>query len=253
MILVALAASLVSYPALAADCWFENGAVVAPASVAGIAGDYLLDPSAPTTLIHETRAQGEGITTPDLIAPVRIAGLSLAALPVKVVDLDSRSPGFDTPIAGVIGADALAGQVIDLDFAPCRVRIHGPGRRRLKGRVIPLKLVGGVPSVAAAVSDGQSARAGLFAVDWGSAGQVRLSDRLAAFRPTREGYDPLARNTAAGRLRAFSFQGELSEEAPSGLLTGLDPALSGSIGTGEWARWKVRLDLSSNWLTLSHR
>jgi hypothetical protein len=227
--------------------------VVAPASVAGIAGDYLIDPSAPTTLIHETRAQGEGIAVTELTAPVRVAGLSLAGLPVKVVDLDVRAPGFDTPIAGIIGADALAGQVVDLDFAPCRVRIHGPTGGRMRGRAVPLTLVGGVPTVRAAVSDDRSARAGLFAVDWSSAGQVRLSDRLAVFRPTREGYDPLARNSAAGRLRAFSFQGELSEEAPSGLIAGLDADVVGAIGTGEWSRWRVRLDLARKVLTLSAR
>lgn len=246
-----MAASLAGFPAWAADCWFENGAVVAPASVAGIAGDYLLDPSAASTVIHETRAQSEGIAATELTAPVRVAGLSLAALPVKVVDLDARAPGFVTPIAGIIGADALAGQVVDLDFAPCRVRIHAPNRRRLRGRAMPLVLVGGVPTVRAAVSDDRTARAGLFAIDWSSAGRVRLSDRLAVFKPAREGYDPLARNTAAGRLRAFSFQGELSEEAPSGLIAGLDPDVVGAIGTGEWSRWRVRLDLSRGILTLA--
>ncbi|HRD28184.1 MAG TPA: hypothetical protein PLO65_07785, partial [Caulobacter sp.] len=43
-----------------ARCWFENGAVVIPAEIAGVAGDWLLDPSAPHTLLHETRAQMEG-------------------------------------------------------------------------------------------------------------------------------------------------------------------------------------------------
>ncbi|MDB5469546.1 MAG: hypothetical protein JWR84_1106 [Caulobacter sp.] len=224
---------------------------MAPASVAGIAGDYLIDPSAPRTLIHETRAQTEGIAVTELEAPVRVAGLSLKALSVKVVDLDFRAPGFDTPIAGVIGADALAGQVVDLDFAPCRVRIHGPTRARPRGRVIPLTLVGGVPTLRAAVSDDRIALAGLFAVDWSSAGKVRLSDRRAAFRPALEGYDPLDRNDARGRLRAFSFLGELSEEAPSGLIAGLDPAVSGAIGTDEWSRWKLRLDMSRRQLTLS--
>lgn len=225
--------------------------MVAPASVAGIAGDYLIDPSAPKTLIHETRAQSEGIADTELTAPVRVAGLTLKALPVRVVDLDFRAPGFDTPIAGIIGADALAGQVVDLDFAPCSVRIHGPGGRRLRGRTIPLTLVGGVPTLRAAVSDDDQVLAGQFAVDWSSAGMVRLSDQVATFRPAREGYDPLARNVAPGRLRAFSFLGNLSEEAPSGLITGLDPAIVGTIGADVWSRWKLRLDMSRRVLTLS--
>lgn len=230
--------------------------MVVPASVAGIAGDYLIDPSAPKTLIHETRAQTEGIAVTELTAPVRVAGLTLKALPVRVVDLDFRAPGFDTPIAGIIGADALAGQVVDLDFAPCRVRIHGPpkrdlGGRKARGRAIPLTLVGGVPTLRAAVSDDDHAVAGQFAVDWSSAGMVRLSDQIAAFRPAREGYDPMARNDARGRLRAFSFLGDLSEEAPSGLIAGLDPAVAGAIGTDVWSRWKLRLDMSRRVLTLS--
>ncbi|WGM38049.1 hypothetical protein [Caulobacter sp. NIBR1757] len=246
-----LAACLFSSPALSADCWFENGAVVAPASVAGIAGDYLIDPSAPNTLIHETRAQTEGIAVTELTAPVRVAGLTLKSLPVRVVDLDFRAPGFDTPIAGVIGADALAGQVVDLDFAPCRVRIHGASGRRARGRAIPLTLIGGVPTLRAAVSDDDQALAGQFAVDWSSAGKVRLSDRIARFQPAREGYDPLARNDARGRLRAFSFLGELSEEAPSGLIAGLDPSVAGSVGTDVWSRWTLRLDMARRVLILS--
>lgn len=221
--------------------------------MAGIAGDYLIDPSAPQTLIHDTRAQTEGIVATELTAPVRVGGLILTALPVRVVDLDGRAPGFDTPIAGVIGADALAGQVIDLDFAPCRVLIHGPTGRPARGRAIPLTLIGGVPTLRAAVSDDDAAMAGQFAIDWGSAGQVRLSDRIAAFRPAREGYDPLARNTAPGRLRALSLWGELSEEPPAGLMAGLDPAITGTIGVDVWSRWRLRLDMSRAVLTLSGR
>ena len=120
----------------------------------------------------------------------------------------------------------------------------------MRGRAIPLILVGGVPTLRAAVSDDGKALAGQFAVDWGSAGMVRLSDQIAAFRPAREGYDPLARNTAKGRLRAFSFLGDLSEEAPSGLIAGLDPTLAGAIGTDVWSRWTLRLDMSRRVLTL---
>lgn len=230
-------------PALAADCWFENGAVVVPAEVAGIAGDYLIDPSAPTTLIHETRAQTEGFAAVDLVAPVRIDGLTLKALPVKVADLDDRAPGFDTPIAGVIGADALAGQVIDLDFKPCRVSIQPQARARSGGRMLTLVMVGGTPAVRAAVSDDRQARAGLFAMDWSSAGLVRLSDRVAAFKPPREGLNPSARNAAPGRLRALSISETLYEEVEAGLIAGLNPALTGSLGVDFWSRWRLRLDM----------
>jgi len=227
--------------------------VVVPAEVAGIAGDYLIDPSAPTTLIHETRAQGEGHTAVDLVAVVRVAGLRLKALPVKVADLDGRAPGFDTPIAGVIGADALAGQVIDLDFRPCKVSIRPSAGSRPGGRILPLVMVGGVPAVRAAAADDRSARAGLFALDWSSAGLVRLSDRIAAFRPAREGVDPAARHRADGRLRALSIRGELYEEADAGLIAGLDPALMGSLGVDFWSRWRLRLDMKRRVVVLFPR
>jgi hypothetical protein len=249
------ALALVAAPALAQDaaCWFENGAVVAPAEVAGIAGDYLLDPSTPVTEIHETRAQGAGFSQTALVADARVGGLSRAGLPVRVVDLDSRSAGFDTPIAGVIGADLLAGQVVELSFAPCRLSIHRPGpaaRARRGEQVLAVELVGGVPAVRAAASDDDEARAGLFAVDFSAQGLVRFSDRVAGLEPKRQGVDPLARNVAPGRVRALSVAGRLYEEAPAGLAAGLDPRLSGALGVGLWSRWRLRLDMAHATLTL---
>lgn len=130
-----------------ARCWFENGAVVIPAEIAGVAGDWLLDPSAPHTLLHETRAQMEGLP-PDFAAHGRVAGVPLDDLRVTVADLDGRAPGFPTPIAGVIGADVLGRFVVDLDFTPCRIRLAARGRRLAVrgGRTLPLAMVGGVPT-----------------------------------------------------------------------------------------------------------
>jgi hypothetical protein len=220
--------------------------------VAGIAGDFLLDPSTPTTQLHETRAQGAGFAEPALVARARFAGLTREALPVRVVDLDSRSPGFDTPLAGVIGADLLAGQVVELTFAPCRLSIHAPGRpgHRRGEQVLPLVLVDGVPAVRAAASDGRTARAGLFAIDLSSRGLARISDRLAALQPGRAGEDPTARYRAPARLRAVSVGGQLYEEAPAALAAGLDPRLTGSLGVDLWSRWRLRLDMAHATLTL---
>ena len=52
--------SLLGGPAAAGEtaCWFENGAVVAPAAIGGIAGDYVIDLSAPRTLQLFQRAGG---------------------------------------------------------------------------------------------------------------------------------------------------------------------------------------------------
>jgi hypothetical protein len=111
-------------------CWFENGAVVAPAVIGDMAGDYVIDLSAPRTLLHETKAQMEGILEPELPLRVEVAGLKAQAVSVKVADLDARGAGFVTPIAGVIGMDVLAGHSVEIDFAACRLRIDQPWRAR---------------------------------------------------------------------------------------------------------------------------
>lgn len=238
-------------PAGAADtaCWFENGAVVVPAEIGGIAGDWLLDPSAAHTLLHDTRAEMEGLPS-RFTAPGHLAGLTLTPTVVTVVDLDDRAPGFATPITGVIGADVLARYTIDLQFAPCRVRISvGRPPRPRQAWSLPLVMVDGVPAVRAAVSDDRRARAGLFAVDWSSRAAVRLAD--ADLRPPVKGLDPTPRSLAPARLRALSIDGRLYEETSAGTAEGLDPALAGTLGVEFWSRWRVRLDIADGTLLLS--
>lgn len=232
-----------------AACWFENGAVVVPAEVGGIAGDWLLDPSSPRTELHETRAGMEGLPA-TFRAPGRLAGESLAAMDVAVVNLDGRAPGFPTPIVGVIGADVLGRYVVDIAFAPCRVRLSSPGRGRpAVGRVMPLTLINGVPTVQAAVSDDRRARRGAFAVDFSSRAAVRLT--AAGLAPAGTGAGRAPRGVAPARLRALSFDGQLYEEASAALAPEVDPALAGALGTDLWSRWRVRLDIGRGRLVLS--
>lgn len=229
-------------------CWFENGAVVVPAEIGGVAGDWLLDPSAPATLLHETRAEMEALP-PSFTATGRLAGERLAPVAVTVADLDDRAPGFVTPIAGVIGADVLGRYVVDLDFAPCRVRLNGrtaPATPR--GEVWRLRMTGGVPAVAAAVSDDRRARRGLFAVDWSSRAAVRVSG--AALNPAPVGAAPSPRNAAPGRLRALSVAGTLYEEPSAAVADDLSPDLAGALGTDFWSRRRLRLDIAGGRLTL---
>jgi hypothetical protein len=236
-------------PALAGEvaCWFENGAIVVPASVGGVAGDWLLDPSAPRTQLHNTRAAMEDLAD-GFVAEGRLAGLALPAVPVAVANLDGRAPGFVTPIAGVIGADVLAAFVIDLRFEPCRVRLYAGRPPRAMGRSVQLETVGGVPAVRAAVSDDRQARAGLFAVDWSSRAAVRLA--RASLRPTVAGIDPARRDQAPARLRALSLDGQLYEEPSAALAVDLDPGLAGTLGVDVWSRWTIRLDIAGGRLTL---
>src|SRR5689334_19922059 len=160
-------------------CWFENGAVIVPAVIADMAGDYVIDLSAPRTLLHETKAQMAGILEPELTLPVEIAGLKAPAVSVKVADLDARGLGFVTPIAGVIGMDVLSGHSVEIDFARCRVRIDQPWKAR-RQVVLAVEMVEGLPTIAAAVSDGPTALRGAFAIDTASLAMARLSTRGAS-------------------------------------------------------------------------
>ncbi|MET0274155.1 MAG: aspartyl protease family protein, partial [Phenylobacterium sp.] len=106
-----------------AACWFENGVVVVPAEVMGVAGDYILDTGQAQTQLAETQAQSAGFEATAPTGEVRLAGQRLEGRPVAVADLDVRAGLFPTPIAGVIGADVLRGVGVDVTFAPCRVRL----------------------------------------------------------------------------------------------------------------------------------
>lgn len=251
-LVLGLAASLLLASAARAGeaaCWFENGAVVVPAEIGGVAGDWLLDPSSAHTLLHETRARTAGL--PEAFAARgHIAGEALDGLRVTVANLDGRAPGFPTPIAGVIGADVLGLYVVDIDFAPCRVRLsRGEGPGRPEGRALTLTTVAGAPTVLAAISDDRRARRGTFAIDFSSRAAVRLTS--ATFTPPGSEAERAPRGVAPARLRALSFDGILYENLSAALAPDLDPALAGALGTDFWSRWRLRLDIRRGRLLLS--
>ena len=224
-------------------CWFENGAVVVPAAFGDIAGDYILDTSAPASLLHVTTAQTFGIETPTARARLKLAGERMAGFEMKVADLDARSRPFVTGIAGVIGADALAPFVTEIATSPCRVRLFRRSRGTPGPIRLPLRVVGGVPAVRAAISDGVTSRSGWFAIDTGAGPSLIAGARLT--RTPAEGTDPPV------RLRALSLGGWLFEQTPAGLMADPPPGLSGSIGMAAWARFRLRLDERHGWLELS--
>ena len=238
-----------AHPARAGEtlCWFENGAVIAPAAIADMAGDYVIDLSAPRTLLHNTKAQMAGITTETITLPVQVAGLKVPAVSVTVADLDDRGAGFATPIVGVIGMDVLAGHSIEIDFARCRVRIDQPWRTR-RQVVLPVEVIAGLPTIAAAVSDGPTARSGAFAIDTASRAMARLS--------TREGQvagklDVSARHKAPARLRALSLAGVLAENVPATMADDLPEGVVGTLGTALWARHRFRLSADARTLSIA--
>lgn len=228
-------------------CWFENGAVVAPAVIGDMAGDYVIDLSAPRTLLHETKAQMAGITQPELALSVEVAGLKTPAVAVRVADLDARGAGFVTPIAGVIGMDVLAGHSVEIDFARCRVRIDQPWKAR-RQVVLPVEVVEGLPTIVAGVSDGPKALQGAFAIDTASKAMARLSTRGA----TATGkLDITARHKAPARLRALSIGGVLAENVPASLADDLPDGVAGTLGTGLWARHRLRLAADARTLSVA--
>ncbi len=228
-------------------CWFENGAIIAPAVIADMAGDYVIDLSAPRTLLHETRAQMAGIIEPELTLSVEVAGLKAPAVSVKVTDLDARGAGFVTPIAGVIGMDVLAGHSVEIDFAACRVRIDQPWRAR-RQVVLPVVVVDGLPTIEAAVSDGPTALRGAFAIDTASLAMARLSTRGAAATGK---LDLTARHKAPAHLRALSIGGVLAENVPASLADDLPEGVAGTLGTGFWARHRLRLAADARTLSVA--
>ncbi|WP_340645618.1 hypothetical protein [Phenylobacterium sp.] len=235
--------------AQAAACWLEHGVVVVPARVAGVAGDYILDTGSPTTQLHETRAQMEGLP-PALRGEVRIDGLRLTERPVVVVDLDARTYAFPTPIAGVIGADILSAYVVDVSLAPCRVEIWRAGRVpkfRAETR-LKMRLIGGAPVVNAAAADGPRTAVGGFVVATGLDSPVRLDEALASV-PGAKADDLAPYGPRRARLRALSFAGGVFEGLGAGLQPHVDGVI-GAIGPQVLLRWSVRFDFPRGRLLL---
>jgi hypothetical protein len=173
---------------------------------------------------------------------LKLAGERVPGFEMKVADLDARSRPFVTGIVGVIGADALTPFVTEIATSPCRVRLSQRAGRRSTLR-LPLRTVGGVPAVRAAISDGATSRRGWFAIDTG-AGPSLIADATLTRTPAA-GTDPPV------RLRALSLGGLLFEQTPAGLMADPPPGLSGSIGMAVWARFRLRLDPKHGWLALA--
>jgi len=238
----------------AAACWFEEGAVVVPAVVAGVAGDYILDTGTPTTQLHETRAQGAGFIATALTGEVRVAGERLAGRPVAVVDLDPRTWAFRTPIAGVIGADVLAGYVVDVSFAPCRVALYRPGHEPAFGRglSLPMRRLGGLPVVTARVSDGASVLEGDFVPASGADTAVRLDPRLAQVPGAARAQDVAPYGARRAQVAALTFAGRRFERVAGGLLDATDaPGAAGVVGAPALALWRLRFDFPRGRLRLA--
>jgi hypothetical protein len=232
-------------------CWVDNGVVVVPAALGDIAGDFILDLSAPQSQLHFDVAGSNGITAPTDEAPLQLAGEHIPALSFAVAHLDARGWGFPTNIAGVIGADALAGYVVDLQLSPCRLTLwRGLAPKRVAGQTLSIQMIAGAPAVSATVSDGRKSRRGLFALDSGSAG-VRIADSEAALSRLPKGLDPTLRTNPPARIAGLDLGDDLIANAPASLQADTPPGLVGSLGNTVWSRFAwIRVDLRADKLAL---
>jgi hypothetical protein len=251
LVLVLVVASPAAARAGETACWYEQGVIVAPASIDGLAGDYIVDTGSPVTQLHETKAQAAGLVEPAQRGPVRIAGLTLPDRPFAIADLDARTYAFPTPIAGVIGADLLSGYVVDVSFAPCKVAIYPRGKapRFATGAALRLSTEDGVATARAAVSDGPRALSGQFVVATGSDTSVRVAQGLASVPGAAKPEDLLPYGERRARLRAASFAGILFENIDGGLVA--NPQGAGVLGAPLLARWRLRFDFPGHRLVLA--
>lgn len=219
-------------------CWIDEGAVVAAAAFGDIAGDFIIDVGAPTSELHVTAANLDGITEDSAVRSLVFAGHRLAKVRMKVVDLDAVPP-TDTNIAGVIGADVLSRYSLAIEFSPCRV-IWG-STRSVRGTLsLPIRMVGGAPTVEARASDGASVRDGPFIVSTGQT-ETMVPGATLSRAPKPGSFSPV-------RLRAITVGGRLLEQVPGAAADGA----IGSIGTGVWRGWQtMRLDWKRRSLELT--
>jgi hypothetical protein len=231
-------------------CWFENGAVVISAAFGDMAGDFILDLSAPRSQLHDTKAQSDGIEGGSARRDLILAGETLRDVEMPIVDLDARAAGLVTSLNGIIGADVLAPFVVELRFSPCRVTLHRrPWRHGLGGAKLTVREIGGAPAVEAAVSDGLESRRGWFAIDTASMGS-RIADAVLSRSPPKD-VDPASRALPIPRLRALSLAGRLFEQSPADLLKDAPEGLDGTIGDEIWSRYQIVLDIQGGWLRLT--
>ncbi|MEJ0066432.1 MAG: hypothetical protein WDM85_14320 [Caulobacteraceae bacterium] len=236
-------------------CWVDNGAVVVAAAFTqpgfgDVTGDFILDLSAPHSQLHLTTAQSDGMgDATEARGVLTLAGERIAAT-LAVTDLDDRQWGFPTTLNGLIGADVLAGYVVELRFAPCRLTLWRRAPRSAKAEAtLPVTMVGGVPTVAAMITDGAKTRSGQFAIDTGAAG-VRIVAANARFSRLSARADPLSRDRPPARLAALSLGGRVFQNQPAALQEDAPDGLLGGIGTDFWLRYVLRLDLKRDQLEL---
>lgn len=249
---LALSLTAAAAPARAgeATCRFEAGVPIVSAMMAGLAGDFVLDTGAPRSQIHETKAQAAGIAETELMGDLTLAGVLVNGLSLAVADLDVRSWNLSTPLAGVIGADALKDHVVELTYAPCRIRIFPAGHApRATGRVLPLAWDAGRPTVVAEVSDGEHAVEGRFVVATGANAPVRLADDLASAPGLADPKELYPDGVWLARLPQVRMAGAVGRDVAAGLMPPQGD-VAGVLGGPVLAHFRLLFDFPKARLTI---
>jgi hypothetical protein len=228
-------------------CRISQGVLVVPAQAAGLTGAFVLDTATSRSVLDSTQASLASFDPAAVSAdaPVRVAGLRLAHVEMSIAALDARTSIQPTPITGVLGADVLAGRVLEVEPDPCRFRIGARGR--LDGRVLarlPMRMIDGAPYVPAKVSDGAHSVAGAMRVATGM-GPVSLDPAAARMEGAPAGASGLT-----APLRALSLGPLLVEGSDAAVASDSHPGVLGEIGEPVWARYGFQLDLKRGVLTL---
>lgn len=232
-------------------CRFQAGVIVVPAVVAGIPGDYILDTGAAQTTLHETTAQTEGISGTDLVGAVALAGFRSGDQPLKIADLDIRTWNLPSPAAGVIGADVLAAYVLDVRYAPCRVRLSTPGQApAFLGRVLPMGWDLGRPTATASVSDDAHEVTGAFVIATGANVPVRLADDLAQAPGAVRPQELYPQGVWLARLPQVTFAGSVGRDVAAGLMAP-EGDVVGLLGGQVLAHFQLRFDFPGRRLVVA--
>lgn len=245
--------ALLAGPAAAAPgdwtaCRVSQGVLVVPGQAAGLTGQFVLDTGTARSVLDATQASMATLD-PDATSArvaVRVAGRRLAGVDMAIAALDARTYSQPTPITGVLGADVLAGRVLEVEPGPCRFRIGARGT--LRGPVLarlPVKTIDGAPHVMAGVSDGAKARTGAMRVATGM-GPVSLDPAAARM----EGAPAGASGDLTAPLRALALGPVLVEGPDAAVAKDARPGVLGEIGEPVWARYGFQLDLRRHVLTL---
>lgn len=211
------------------------------------------------------RAEAVGGTVPlgwTAVEQLAIGGLSRSGGRVAVAELHAIATGGADPVDMLVGADLLAGQAIDIDYAARRFRLLPSGRMPFAGASAPLSLAraSGV-FLSDATIGGRRLRPMI--VDTGDGSEITLSRE--AFEATRLRPERLTSAYAYGLGGAIETDLTVLPAMRVGAMVARDVELriergggfstltgtSGRIGSGFLQRYRVLLDPGARRMVLA--